>query len=135
MLHKPTYYMDQHGDHVVYSRDQLVVFRDTAVLLPEVRPDVPRELRRRKRGCHAGVKCQARKRRFKPVLPSIIMGNLRSLVYEMNELMAVTRHQSEYRECSLMVFTETWLTDFTPDTHAALDGFQHHTGGQDNRER
>jgi len=25
-----------HGHHVVYSRDQLVAFRDTAVLLPDV---------------------------------------------------------------------------------------------------
>jgi len=43
------------------------------------------------------------------------MGDVRSLVNEMDELTAVTRRQSEYRERSLAVFTETWLTEFTPD--------------------
>jgi len=105
-----------HGDHVVYTRDQLVALLDPAVLLPEVRPDVPRELRRRKRGCRAGVKRRAGNRLFKPVLPSVVTGNVRSLVNQTDELKAVTRHQREYRECSLMVFTETWLTEFTPDT-------------------
>ena len=27
-------------------------------------------------------------------------------------------------ECSIMVLTETWLTELTPDTDANLDGFQ-----------
>ncbi|KAI3372347.1 hypothetical protein L3Q82_022846 [Scortum barcoo] len=41
----------------------------------------------------------------------------------MDELAALTRHQREYRECSLLLFTETWLTALTPDTAAELDGF------------
>ncbi|KAI3358982.1 hypothetical protein L3Q82_015365 [Scortum barcoo] len=82
------------------------------------RPDVPRELKRRRRG-----RC-ARRRRYRPVLPSIIMGNVRSLPNKMDELAALTRHhQREYRECSLLLFTETWLTALTPDTAAELDGF------------
>ncbi|KAI3356195.1 hypothetical protein L3Q82_017177, partial [Scortum barcoo] len=36
---------------------------------------------------------------------------------------ALTRHQQEYRECSLLLVTETWLTALTPDTAAELDGF------------
>uniref|UniRef100_A0A4W6C9Q0 Uncharacterized protein n=1 Tax=Lates calcarifer TaxID=8187 RepID=A0A4W6C9Q0_LATCA len=32
-------------------------------------------------------------------------------------------HQREYWECSILVFTETWLTTVTPDTNAALDRF------------
>ncbi|KAI3374520.1 hypothetical protein L3Q82_021003 [Scortum barcoo] len=52
------------------------------------------------------------------------MGNVRSLPNKMDELAALTRHQREYRECSLLLFTETWLTALTPDTAAELDGFK-----------
>ena len=41
----------------------------------------------------------------------------------MDELAALTRHQREFRESSIMLFTETWLTELTPDTNATLDGF------------
>lgn len=34
--------------------------------------------RETRRGCRAGIKCQARRRRYKPFLPSVIRGNLRS---------------------------------------------------------
>ncbi|KAI3351114.1 hypothetical protein L3Q82_005679 [Scortum barcoo] len=51
------------------------------------------------------------------------MGNVRPLPNKMDELAALTRHQREYRECSLLLFTETWLTALTPDTAAELDGF------------
>ncbi|KAI3354787.1 hypothetical protein L3Q82_004534 [Scortum barcoo] len=50
------------------------------------------------------------------------MGNVRSLPNKMDELAALTRHQREYRECSLLL-AETWLTALTPDTAAELDGF------------
>ncbi|XP_029922299.1 NLR family CARD domain-containing protein 3-like [Myripristis murdjan] len=110
-------------DPIVYSRDQLLALRGTAVL-PHERPDVPRELKRRRRGSHAGAARRARRRRYRPVLPSIIMGNVRSLPNKMDELAALTRHQRDYRECSIMMFTETWLTELTPDTAADLDGFK-----------
>ncbi|TWW61350.1 hypothetical protein D4764_05G0014400 [Takifugu flavidus] len=107
---------------LVYSRDQLFALRSSAPL-PKERPDVPPELRRRKRGCRAGVERRARRRRYRPVLPSIIMRNVRSLPNKMDELAALTRHQREYRESSLLLFTETWLTALTPDTAAQLEGF------------
>ncbi|KAI3367053.1 hypothetical protein L3Q82_009685 [Scortum barcoo] len=50
---------------------------------------------------------------------------LRSLLSPMmDELATLTRHQREYLECSLLLFTETWLTALTPDTAAELDGFK-----------
>ncbi|KAI3372201.1 hypothetical protein L3Q82_007045 [Scortum barcoo] len=70
-----------------------------------------------------GSSTSARRRRYRPILPSIIMGNVRSLPNKMDELAALTRHQREYQECSLLLFTETWLTALTPDTAAELDGF------------
>ncbi|KAI3363490.1 hypothetical protein L3Q82_011581 [Scortum barcoo] len=51
------------------------------------------------------------------------MGHVRSLPNKMDELAALTRHQREYQECSLLLFTEMWLTALTPDTAAELDGF------------
>ncbi|KAL7395294.1 hypothetical protein ABVT39_013899, partial [Epinephelus coioides] len=41
-----------------------------------------------------------------------------------DELLAPTRHQREYRQSNVLVFTETWLDAEVPDTIAVLDGFQ-----------
>ncbi|KAI5100952.1 hypothetical protein C0J45_9938 [Silurus meridionalis] len=110
-----------HGP-IVYTRDQLLAFRNTPMLLEE-KPDIPRELRRRRRGNRAGALCRNKRRRYRPTLPSIVMGNVRSLPNKMDELAALTRHQREFRECSIMLFTESWLTKLTPDTTVALDVF------------
>ena len=50
--------------------------------------------------------------------------NVRSLPNKMDELAALTRHQRDYRACSITMFTETWLTALTPDTAVELDGFK-----------
>ena len=47
------------------------------------------------------------KRRYKLCLPSLIMGNVRSLSNKMDELTALARSQREYWECSFMCFKET----------------------------
>lgn len=44
--------------------------------------------------------------RFKPFIPTIIMGNVRSITNKTDELGALTRTQREYRECNIMCFTE-----------------------------
>ncbi|KAI3369831.1 hypothetical protein L3Q82_024408, partial [Scortum barcoo] len=62
-----------------------VSFNGAQAVLPEERPDVPRELKRRRRGRRAGVERRARRRRYRPVLPSIIMGNVRSLPNKMDK--------------------------------------------------
>lgn len=46
------------------------------------------------------------------------MGNIRSLASEIEELMALTRLQGEYPECSLM------LHGLSPDSLVTLEGFQ-----------
>lgn len=56
-------------------------------------------------------------------LPSIIMGNVKSLCNNMKELTALTQLQREYQECSLMMFTESWLKEQTPDWLVTLDRF------------
>ena len=42
----------------------------------------------------------------------------------MDELTVLTWHQTDFRECNIMVRTETWLTELTPGTDTNLDGFQ-----------
>ena len=112
-----------HG-HIVYSREQLLALCHTQTgTAPAERPSIPAELKRRRRGCRAGIKRRQRKRRYKPYLPSVIMGNVRSLLNKMDELAALTRLQRVYRECSIMCFTESWLNEHTTDTLVALDGF------------
>ena len=49
------------------------------------------------------------------------MGNVRSLHNKKDELTVLSRHQRDYR---IMVLTETWLTELSPDMDANLDGFQ-----------
>ena len=51
------------------------------------------------------------------------MGNVRSLSNKMDELTALTRSHREYRECSLMCFTETWLHRDITDHIVSVDGF------------
>ena len=89
-----------HGSFV-YTREQLLALCSTGVL-PVERPEIPAELRRRRRGCRAGKMRREKKRRYKPCIPSVIMGNVRSLPNKMDELTALTRLQREYRECSIM---------------------------------
>ncbi|KAI4875879.1 hypothetical protein NFI96_009456 [Prochilodus magdalenae] len=107
---------------IEFLEDQLLVLSSTAVL-PHARHGIPRHLRRRRRGSRAGALRRARRRCYNPVLTSVVMGNVRLLPNKMDELTVLTRHQREYRECSVMVFTETWLTTLTPDTLVSLDGF------------
>ena len=53
----------------------------------------------------------------------IIMGNVRSLPNKMDELAALTRYQQEFRRCSMLLFTETWLSAQHTDASVQLDGF------------
>uniref|UniRef100_A0A669DTM0 Reverse transcriptase domain-containing protein n=1 Tax=Oreochromis niloticus TaxID=8128 RepID=A0A669DTM0_ORENI len=108
----------------VYSRDQLLALRPAAVL-PADRLDIPSELRKKRRGCRAGKeRRRPRRRRYRPSLPSVIIGNVRSLPNKMDELTSLTWSQREYRQCSIMMLTESWLTPLTPDTSVTLPGFQ-----------
>lgn len=84
---------------------------------------IPAELKRRYRGCRAGAGLKARKWRYKPFLPSIIMGNVNSLTNKSDELETLVKTQKVYRECSLMCFTETWLNQNIPDSIVDVPGF------------
>ncbi|KAI4894307.1 hypothetical protein NFI96_005585 [Prochilodus magdalenae] len=64
------------------------------------------------------------KKGYKPRLPTLIMGNVRSLANKMDELAALAMSQKEYRQCSLMCFSETWLHQDIPDDNVSITGFQ-----------
>ncbi|XP_044041003.1 uncharacterized protein LOC122870707 [Siniperca chuatsi] len=81
------------------------------------------ELKKQYRRCRASAKLKARKWRYKPCVPSILMGNVNSLPNKSEELEALVKNQRAYRECSLMCFTETWLNNNIPDSCVDLPGF------------
>jgi len=91
---------------IVYTRDQLMNLRLCGGT--GRRPKIPRELKRKYWGCRAGRRRQLRKRRFLLYLPSIIMGNVWSLVNKMDELTSLTKSESVFREVSVMCFMAVW---------------------------
>ena len=115
-------------ERIVYTHDQLIALCKPALLcesalLPGIRPEVPKELWRRHRGCRARVKWRVKKRGHRPAVPAIIMGNVRSLGNKTDELHALIKSQREYRECSVLCFTETWLHSHIPGHSVAVPGF------------
>ena len=51
------------------------------------------------------------------------MGNVNSLPNKIDELAALVKNVKTYRECSLLCFSETWLTTSIPDANMELPGF------------
>ena len=78
-----------------------MALRHTTLLAGE-RPTIPEELKRRRWGCRAGIKQRMEKRKFKPFIPAVITGNVRSLANKVDELEALIRTQREYRESSIV---------------------------------
>ena len=64
------------------------------------------------------------KRRYKPCLASVIMGNVRSLANKAVELTALIGDQRKYWECSLMCFMGKWLHQDIPDDNVSISGLQ-----------
>ena len=114
--------------HRAYSRDALLALQHRGDTPPEglpeeVRGEPARATRRRRRGRRGGVRQRLRRRGDKPPLPSIILSNVRSLRSKMDELRLNCRSCFEYRGSSLLVFTESWLRQDTPDSLVELEGF------------
>ncbi|KAJ8020889.1 hypothetical protein HOLleu_40600 [Holothuria leucospilota] len=81
-------------------------------------------MRKRKRGKAGGIKKRLKRHKFKPFLPSIIMGNVQSLNNKTGELHGNVRCLQEFKNISLMSFTETWLTEVMPDECLNIEGFK-----------
>ena len=80
--------------------------------------------RRRRRGKHAGTLVKLRKRGFRTALPSIHLANVRSLNNKMDELLLLNRRNSDFCRSAALCFTETWLSELTPDSGLYLPDFQ-----------
>ncbi|XP_071959521.1 uncharacterized protein [Antedon mediterranea] len=89
-----------------------------------VQMNFPREVKLRKRGKGGGIRKRLRKRKSKPPLPSMILGNVRSLSNKIDELRACSKHMFEYREASVMCFIETWLNNNIIDSELVLSNFE-----------
>ncbi|KAK0131074.1 hypothetical protein N1851_034224 [Merluccius polli] len=115
---------------IVYSRQELLELAPSAKVA-STRHNIPAELlRKRRRVTRAGIKRNRRRsekawrRTFRPALPSIIMGNVRSLNNKFEELEALVRSQKVYRESSLLCFSETLLKDSVPVSITSIYGFR-----------
>ena len=84
---------------IFYKQNQLIALMLLTLLTSEW-PTVPEELRRRWWGSRAGVKWSRKSSKFKPCIPAVITGNLRSLANKMDELEVLSRkhgYMSRYR--------------------------------------
>ena len=120
-----TFHRQHSGGHLVYSREKLLSLQTMGHA--GIFHLIPEELKRRRQGCRAGAKVKARlaaKRwKYKPSVPSIVMGNVNCLTNKTDELAALVRTDKTFRECSLLCLSETWLTQNTPDANVDLPGF------------
>lgn len=88
---------------LTYRRQELLQLRPPPAV-SSVLDVVPQEIRlkTRKRGQCGGVWARNSLRGYKPVLPAVIMGNVRSLVKKADELTALLRDDCLYWPGSLL---------------------------------
>ena len=124
------------GQYLRYSRELLLSLRgvhsQTAASHPPLAAELPpasesasdtgRSHRQRKRGKRVGVR-QRFGQSTRPPLPCVILGNVRSFRSKMDDLHASVKSLNEYREASMVCFSETWLDDSIDDQHLSVDGF------------
>ena len=118
-----------------YDREFLI-----SLQTPQVPSDFPFELfpaemtngvnarKRRKRGERGGVKRRMRRNKTKLPLPSMIVSNVRSINpkspnHNFDELLANCRFTREFRDASLLCFSETWFMDKVTNESVEIFGF------------
>lgn len=125
------------GTRYTYSRDALLqlnrlisadlsqdpILNDLGGDLNFIRRNFVRR-KRRKRGRRGGVKIRVRKRSLsRTPLPSMILGNVQSLRNKLDELQGHAGLQKDFKDCCVMAFTETWLTEQDQDNELLIDRF------------
>jgi len=76
----------------------------------------PDESNRRHRGCRAGANWSERRRKFKALLPLIVIGSVRLLADKIDELWALIRMQAGSEESMNICLKETWLQTHKTDS-------------------
>ena len=116
----------------VYSREELLALRPepkTTTARHDYTPvlnNIPAELirkRRRKRGKKGGKENRLRRRSTRPPLPSIVLANVRAIHNKIGTIRTYARYSHDYREASLLCFTETWLKPSKLDSLYEVPGF------------
>jgi len=64
-------------------------------------------------GGRAGARLRKRRKRLKPFLPLIIIGNVISLADKMDEFGPLMKMQQEYQSGNIIFSTEIWLNNLT----------------------
>ncbi|KAI4889038.1 hypothetical protein NFI96_000828 [Prochilodus magdalenae] len=88
---------------------------------------------RRKLGKRGGLHARLKARAMRPPLPSLLLANVRSLENKLDELRARITTQREIRDCCVLILTETWLSDSTPDSAIQLQTHSVHRGDRGDR--
>ena len=83
-------------------------------------------VRRRKRGKRGGLVVRLRRRAHRAPLPSILLANVQSLDNKVDEIRARVAFQRDIRDCNVLCFTETWLTQGTLTESVQPAGFFMH---------
>ena len=79
--------------------------------------------RARKRGRRGWALCRFRRRVSRPPLPvPIVLANVRSLKNKTDELFHLLSFKREFKDSSILCFTETWLDSLTPDAAVTPPG-------------
>ena len=69
------------------------------------------------------MRARNKQRKSKPYLSTVILGNVQSLSIKMDEVHANVQFSDEFRTCSLLCFSETWLNKTITDTSICVEGF------------
>lgn len=116
-------------NRITYTRDFLLNLRpspalsssdDTSLLSLD---GVKKNFKARKRGRKGGLRQRIKRKPYRQPLPSIMLGNVRSLRNKVDELRASSQHLSDYRNSCLVCLTESWLTGADPDSSVEMEGF------------
>ena len=78
--------------------------------------------RARKRGRRGGALCRFRRRGSRPPLPAIVLLKVRSLKNKTDELFHLYSFKREFKDSSILCFTETWFDPLTPDAAVTPNG-------------
>lgn len=122
---------------LVYSRDMLLKMNCANTPVTDVILCPPAFMRRdhgasmsgtrrtRKQGRREGVLQRFRRQKLSRIpLPSMIMANVQSLRNKADELQGSSIHfQKDFKDCGVLAFSETWLSERNLDSDLSLDGF------------
>ncbi|XP_068506162.1 uncharacterized protein [Syngnathus scovelli] len=98
---------------------------ETSPTSPAIPPPVgsrrKRCARRQKRGKRGGVRARLAANPARPAVPSILLASVRSLDNKMDYVRLLRSTNRTVRNCCVLVFTETWLSDNIPDSAVHLE--------------